>query len=706
MKKEWTIEFGNSDLTIETGQLAQLANGSVVVRHGETVVLVTATMDEPRSGISYFPLMINYEERLYAAGKIPGGFIKREGRPSDAATLAARLIDRPLRPLFPEGMRHDVQVVATVLSVDPDNSPDLAAMIGASAALTISDIPFMGPIGAVKVGLVEGEFVINPTISDSEESKLDLTVAGTKNAVMMVEAGADEVSEEKIIEAIDFGHKALAAVVELQEKMAEEIGKPKADIELKKVERPEIKAEVQDYVGDRLKEALQIVDKTAKNKQLAKVKEDIKEHFAEKYKENEELEEIMAAVRQAIDKIVKQTIRTLVLDEATRIDGRDLNEVREIKSDVDLLPRTHGSGLFSRGQTQALTVATLGAVGDEQVLDGLEEEDSKRYMHHYNFPPYSVGETNPLRSPGRREIGHGALGERALKPVIPGESEFPYTIRLVSEVLSSNGSTSQASICGSTLALMDAGVPIKAPVAGIAMGLMKEDEQVAILTDIQGIEDFNGDMDFKVAGTETGITALQMDVKIEGIGKEILQEALQQARKGRLHILDEMLEAISEPRENLSEYAPSIMTMQIDPKKIKDVIGRGGKTIKNIIEETGVNIDIEDDGEVFIAAEDQTSGQAAKKMIERLTKDVEVGEMYMGKVKRTTNFGAFVEILPGKEGLVHISKLADRHVKKVENILEEGDEVLVKVIEIDDRDRINLSRKAALDNEDEKENQE
>ena len=706
MKKEWTIEFGNSDLTIETGQLAQQANGSVLVRHGETVVLVTATMDEPRSGISYFPLMINYEEKLYAAGKIPGGFIKREGRPSDAATLAARLIDRPLRPLFPEGMRHDVQVVATVLSVDPDNSPVLAAMVGASAALTISDIPFMGPIGAVKVGLVEGEFVINPTSSDSEKSELELTVAGTKDAVMMVEAGAEEVSEENIIEAIDFGHKALATVVELQEKMAEEIGKPEADIELKQIDRPDIKAEVEEYAGDRLKEALQIVNKTAKNKKLDEVKEDIKEHFADKYEEAEDKEEITGAVRQAIDKLVKKTIRTLVLDESTRIDGRDLDEVREIKSEVDLLPRTHGSGLFSRGQTQALTVATLGAVGDEQVLDGLEEEDSKRYMHHYNFPPYSVGETNPLRGPGRREIGHGALGERALRPVIPDESEFPYTIRLVSEVLSSNGSTSQASICGSTLALMDAGAPIKAPVAGIAMGLMKENEKLAILTDIQGIEDFNGDMDFKVAGTKKGVTALQMDVKIEGIGKEILQEALQQARKGRLHILDKMLEAISEPREELSEHAPSIMTMQIDPKKIKDVIGRGGKTIKNIIDETGVNIDIEDDGEVFIAADDQTSGQEAKKMIERLTKDVEVGEMYMGKVKRTTNFGAFVEILPGKEGLVHISKLADHHVKKVEDILEEGDEVLVKVIEIDDRDRINLSRKAALKDEEDENKQE
>ncbi|WP_408954500.1 polyribonucleotide nucleotidyltransferase [Natroniella sp. ANB-PHB2] len=701
MAQEWSMELGGRKLTIETGKLAQLANGSVLVRYGETVILVTATMDEPRSGIDFFPLMVNYEERLYAAGKIPGGFIKREGRPSDAATLTSRVIDRPLRPLFPKGMRHDVQVVATVLSVDSDNAPDITAMIGASAALAISDIPFEGPIGGVKVGLVDGEFVINPTIEQYKESGLDLTVAGTEEAVMMVEAGANEVSEEDMIEAIDFGHQVVKEVVELQNKIVAEIGKEKADIELKVVEDAEIEGEVRDYVGDRLSEALQTADKFERGNQVNQVKKEVTEHFETKYQEYEELQKIIKVVKSTLDKISKESIRNLVLNEGVRIDGRKLDEVRSISCEVGLLPRTHGSGVFTRGQTQAMTVATLGAVGDEQILDGLEEKESKRYMHHYNFPPYSVGETSPLRGPGRREIGHGSLGERALRPMIPSADEFPYTLRLVSEVLASNGSTSQASICGSTLALMDAGVPIKAPVAGIAMGLMKEDDQVAILTDIQGIEDFNGDMDFKVAGTKEGITALQMDMKVKGVAKEILKEALEQARVGRLHILDEMLKTISEPREEMSSHAPSIMTMKIDPDKIKDVIGRGGKTIKKIVDETGVKIDIEDDGKVFIAAEDQEAGKEARKMIERLTKDVEVGEMYLGKVKRTTNFGAFVEVLPGKEGLVHISKLADHHVKKVEDILEVGDEVLVKVIEIDDRDRINLSRKAALADEDE-----
>ncbi|MCK8826262.1 polyribonucleotide nucleotidyltransferase [Natroniella acetigena] len=698
MAQEWSMELGGRKLTIETGKLAQLANGSVLVRYGETVVLVTATMDEPRSGIDFFPLMVNYEERLYAAGKIPGGFIKREGRPSDAATLTSRVIDRPLRPLFPKGMRHDVQVVATVLSVDSDNSPDIAAMIGASAALAISDIPFDGPIGGVKVGLVDGEFIINPTIEQYKESGLDLTVAGTEEAVMMVEAGANEVSEEEMIEAIDFGHQVVKKVVKLQNEIVAEVGKEKADIELKIVEDAEIEEEVRDYVGDQLSQALQTADKFERGDQVNQVKGEVIEHFKDKYQEDEE---VIKVVKSTLDQVAKESIRNLVLNEGVRIDGRKLDEVREIWCEVGLLPRAHGSGVFTRGQTQAMTVATLGAVGDEQILDGLEEKESKRYMHHYNFPPYSVGETSPLRGPGRREIGHGTLGERALRPMIPSADEFPYTLRLVSEVLASNGSTSQASICGSTLALMDAGVPIKAPVAGIAMGLMKEDDQVAILTDIQGIEDFNGDMDFKVAGTREGITALQMDMKVKGVAKEILKEALEQARVGRLHILDEMLKTISEPREEMSAYAPSIMTMKIDPDKIKDVIGRGGKTIKKIVDETGVKIDIEDDGTVFIAAEDQEGGKEARKMIERLTKDVEVGEMYLGKVKRTTNFGAFVEVLPGKEGLVHISKLADHHVKKVEDILEVGDEVLVKVIGIDDRNRINLSRKDALADKDE-----
>lgn len=703
MGQKWSMDLGGRELTVETGKLAQLANGSVLVRYGDTVVLVTATMSDPRPGISFFPLMINYEERLYAAGKIPGGFIKREGRPSDAATLTARLIDRPLRPLFPKGFRNDVQVVATVLSVDSDNTPDIVAMIGSSAALAISDIPFDGPIGGVKVGLVDGEYIINPTIEQYKESELDLTVAGIEEGVMMVEAGANEVSEEAMIEAIDYGHQEVKKLVQFQEKIVDEIGKEKADIEINNTTDAEIEEEVREYVGDRLAEALKIKEKTARGAKKHQIRDEVVEYFKEKYEKAQNLDEILKVANNTLDKISKESIRSLVLNDRVRIDGRQLDEVRAIWSEVDLLPRTHGSGVFTRGQTQAMTVATLGAVGDEQLLDGLEEKDSKRYMHHYNFPPYSVGETSPLRSPGRREIGHGALGERALRPMIPSADEFPYTIRLVSEVLSSNGSTSQASICGSTLALMDAGVPIKAPVAGIAMGLMKKEDNVAVLTDIQGLEDFNGDMDFKVAGTEEGITALQMDMKIKGVSKEILGEALEQARVGRIHILNKMLETISMPNEEMSKYAPSILTMSIDPDKIKDVIGKGGKTIKGIVDETGVKIDIEDDGTIFIAAADQPSGQEAIEIIEKITKDVEVGEMYLGTVKKTTNFGAFVEILPGKEGLVHISELADRHVKKVEDILSVDDEVLVKVIKIDDRNRINLSRKDALpqnDNED------
>ncbi|WP_027338746.1 polyribonucleotide nucleotidyltransferase [Halonatronum saccharophilum] len=703
MTQTWTTDWGGRELTIETGKLAQLANGSVLIRYGDTVLLVTATMSDPRPGMSYFPLMINYEERLYAAGKIPGGFLKREGRPSDAATLAARLIDRPLRPLFPKGFRNDVQIVATVLSLDQDNAPDITAMVGASAALAISDIPFDGPIAGVNVGMVDGEFIINPTSEQSKESDLDLTVAGTKDAVMMVEAASNEVSEEDMIEAIDFGHQALKKIVEFQEKIIEAIGKEKAEVELELIDEPELEAEVAEYVGDRLSEAMQTKDKHERGDNRDRVKDEVKEHFKEKYADSEDLDYIMNVVSETLNKLTKKAIRDLVLNEGIRVDGRKLDEVREIWSEVGILPRVHGSGVFTRGQTQALTVATLGATGDEQMLDGLEKKDSKRYMHHYNFPAYSVGETSPMRSPGRREIGHGTLGERALRPMIPSAEEFPYTIRLVSEVLSSNGSTSQASICGSTLALMDAGVPIKAPVAGIAMGLMKEDDNVAVLTDIQGLEDFNGDMDFKVAGTKEGITALQMDMKVKGVSKKILGEALDQAKVGRLHILDKMLEVISEPREELSSYAPSILSMSIDPDKIKDVIGKGGKTIKSIVDETGVQIDIEDDGTIFIAAADQESGKQAVDIIEKLTKDVEVGEIYLGEVKRIMNFGAFVEVLPGKDGLVHISKLADGHVKSVEDVVKVGDEVMVKVIEIDDRGRINLSRKDALPKADKEE---
>ncbi|SJZ31732.1 polyribonucleotide nucleotidyltransferase [Selenihalanaerobacter shriftii] len=705
MSKEWSMELGGRQITVEAGSLAQQANGSVLVRYGETVVLVTATMADPRPGINYFPLMINYEERLYAAGKIPGGFIKREGRPSEVATLTSRLIDRPLRPLFPKGFRDDVQIIATVLSVDNNNAPDIVAMIGASAALAISDIPFDGPIGGVNVGMINDDFIINPTLDQKEESPLDLIVAGNKDGVMMVEAASNEVSEADMIEAIEFGQKVNEKVIKFQDKIVDEIGKEKADVDLVTVEDQEVEKEVREYVGTKLKEAVQNKDKATRDKEVDEVKAEVKEHFQKKFNENEELEgaqiqEKMKVVSQTLDVILKDDIRSVVLDEGVRIDGRATDEVRPIWCKVGVLPRTHGSGVFTRGQTQAMTVATLGAVGDEQMLDGLEDQESKRYMHHYNFPSFSVGETGPIRGPGRREIGHGALGERALRPMIPGHDEFPYTIRMVSEVLESNGSTSQASICGSTLALMDAGVPIKAPVAGIAMGLMKEGDKVQILSDIQGIEDFNGDMDFKVAGTEEGITALQMDVKIKGVSKEILKEALEQARKGRLHILNEMLEVISESRNELSPYAPSIITMEIDSEKIRDVIGPGGKTIKKIIEETGVKIDIEDDGTVFIAADDQESGQEAKRRVEKITEDVEVGKIYLGEVKKVTNFGAFVEVLPGKEGLVHISELADHHVKKVEDILNEGDEVLVKVIGIDDRDRINLSRKDALPKED------
>ncbi|KXS41596.1 MULTISPECIES: polyribonucleotide nucleotidyltransferase [unclassified Candidatus Frackibacter] len=703
MKKEWQVEFGGRELTIETGKLAKQANGSVLVKYGETVVLVTATMSDPRPGISYFPLMINYEERLYAAGKIPGGFIKREGRPSEMATLTSRLIDRPLRPLFPKGFRDDVQIVATVLSVDNDNAPDIAAMIGASAALTISDIPFDGPIGGVNIGMIDGEFVVNPTLEQKEESPLDLVVAGNKDGVMMVEAGADEVKEDKMIEAIEFGQEVNQKVIKLQEEMAAEVGKEKAEVELVTTDDPELEAEVREYVGDKIKDAAQTEEKSERNDNVDQVKAEITDYFEEKFAEEEDKDYKMQVVHNTLDKLLKEAIRSLVLDEGVRVDGRAVDEVRPIWCEVGILPRAHGSGVFTRGQTQAMTVATLGAVGDEQILDGLENAESKRYMHHYNFPSFSVGETGPIRGPGRREIGHGALGERALRPMIPSHEEFPYTIRMVSEVLESNGSTSQASICGSTLALMDAGVPIKKPVAGIAMGLMKEGEKVQILSDIQGIEDFNGDMDFKVAGTEDGITALQMDIKIKGVPKDILVKALEQARKGRLHILNEMLKVISESREDLSPYAPSIITIEIDPEKIRDVIGPGGKTIKKIVDENDVNIDIEDDGTVFISAENQEGGQNAKRIIEKITEDVEVGKLYLGEVKKVTNFGAFVEVLPGKEGLVHISELADYHVKKVEDILELGDEVLVKVIGIDDRDRINLSRIEAIKQQEQEE---
>lgn len=697
MYKKWSYDLRNKQFTIETGKLAQQANGSVLVRYGDSVVLVTATMSEPREGIDFFPLMVNYEERIYAIGKIPGSINRREGRPRDVATLAARLIDRPLRPLFPKGFKHDVQIIATVLSVDNDCEPDLAAMNGASAALMISDIPFAGPMAGVKVGLVDDQLIINPSEEERMVSKLDLIVAGTNEAVMMVEAGANEVTEEIIIEAIELAHQEIKKLVAFQQEIADQRGQVKLLVENEEL-YPELLAEVREYVSTELDDALRTFDKLTRNAKLDQLKERVKNYFAGKFAEEaqQEIDLKLKQVAYYLDQLIKESLRRMITKEKLRPDGREPDQIRPIWGEVAVLPRVHGSGIFTRGQTQALSVVTLGATSDEQILFGLGEEETKRYMHHYNFPPYSVGETSPLRAPGRREIGHGALGERALALMIPAQEEFPYTIRVVSEILESNGSTSQASICGCTLALMDAGVPIKEPVAGIAMGLMKDGDDVTILSDIQGLEDFNGDMDFKVAGTKNGITALQMDIKLQGISKEILNQALRQAREGRLHILEKMLEVIAEPRPELSPYAPLMLSMKIDPEKIRYVIGPGGKMINKIIEETGVTIDIDDDGSVYIMSNDQESGEKAQKIIHDLTRDVVVGELYEGTVKKITNFGAFVEFVPGQEGLVHISQLADYHVKKVEDELELGDIIPVKVTKIDNQGRINLSRKDAL----------
>ncbi|MDT8901345.1 polyribonucleotide nucleotidyltransferase [Anaeroselena agilis] len=687
------MQLGGRPLIIESGKMAKQASGSVLVRYGDTVVLVAATASaSPREGIDFFPLTVDYEERLYAVGKIPGGFIKREGRPSEAAILSGRLIDRTIRPLFDESFRNDVHVVATVLSVDQNNPPDLPAMIGASCALAISDIPFGGPIAGVRVGLVDDQFVINPNIEQQEKSDLNLVVSGTKDAVLMVEAGANEVPEAKILDAIMFGHDVIRQVVALQEDMVSQIGKPKR--ELKRYEVPaEIEEAVRGRVTDALKTAVANADKQTREEQTKKVKDEAVAHFKEVFPDNPK------EVSYMIGKVLKEIVRRMITVDKIRPDGRKLEEVRPITCEVGLLPRTHGSGLFTRGQTQILSVVTLGALSEDQLLDGLGVEDHKRYIHHYNFPPFSVGETRPMRGPGRREIGHGALAERALLPMIPSETDFPYTLRLVSEAIESNGSTSMGSVCGSTLALMDAGVPIKAPVSGVAMGLVKDGENFTILTDIQGLEDALGDMDFKVAGTEKGVTAIQMDIKIAGINRAILDSALDQAHRGRMHILGKMLAVIDKPRPDLSPYAPRIITLQIDPDKIRDVIGPGGKIIKKIIEQTGVTIDIEDDGKVYIAAVDQEAGKKAVSIIETLVRDVEVGATYLGKVTRLMNFGAFVEILPGKEGLVHISQLALERVAKVEDVVKPGDEILVKVTEIDRQGRINLSRKDLLRSE-------
>jgi polyribonucleotide nucleotidyltransferase len=699
-KHEYSMEWSGRKVTVEIGQLAKQANGAVMVRYGDTAVLSTATASKEPRNLDFFPLTVNYEERLYAVGKIPGGFIKREGRPSDKAILASRLIDRPIRPLFAEGFRNDVQVISIVMSVDQDCSTEMAAMFGSSLALCTSDIPFEGPIAGVVVGRVNNEFIINPTVEQAEKSDIHLTVAGTKDAINMVEAGALEVPEETMLEAIMFGHNEIKRLIEFQEKIIAEIGKEKRQISLYVINQ-ELEAEVRGMCEADMVKAIQVQEKHAREDAIKEVKNQVVAKFIEQEATDEDLKQ----VKQILDKIVKGEVRRLITVEKIRPDGRKIDEIRPLSSQVSLLPRTHGSALFTRGQTQALSICTLGAMGDVQILDGLGIEEEKRFMHHYNFPSFSVGETGPIRGPGRREIGHGALGERALTPSIPSEKDFPYTIRLVSEVLESNGSTSQASICASTLAMMDAGVPIKSPVAGIAMGLVKSGEHYTVLSDIQGMEDHLGDMDFKVAGTAKGVTALQMDIKIDGLSREILEEALQQAKIGRMHILDSMLSTLSEPRAELSQFAPKILTMKINPDKIRDVIGPSGKQINKIIEETGVKIDIEQDGTVFIASTNQEMNEKAKKIIEDIVREVLVGEMYLGKVRRVEKFGAFVEIFAGKDGLVHISELAEERVGKVEDVVKIGDEFLVKVTEIDKQGRVNLSRKAVLKEQREKSEQ-
>ncbi|MFZ5597909.1 MAG: polyribonucleotide nucleotidyltransferase [Bacillota bacterium] len=704
LRKE--IEISGRKMILETGRLAKQASGAVFARYGDTVTLVTATMAKnKREGIDFFPLTVDYEERLYAAGKIPGGFIKREGRPSEKAILSGRLIDRPIRPLFPKGFRNEVQVVSTVMSVDQDNAPEITAMIGASAALHISEIPFAGPIAGVIVGRVDGRLIINPTVAEAEKSDLHLVVAGTADGVMMVEAGAKEVPEKDVLAGIKFGHEKVKEIVAFIEEFRREalsmgLGKEKIDPEIAVVD-PELEEQVYPVALEKMSAAVKrCVDENMSKKTreafLENTMDEIAAQFEEAYPES------MPAVKSVIEKAEKTAMRNMILKDKIRIDGRSYTEVRPITVEVGVLPRTHGSGLFTRGQTQVLSVTTLGPISDEQRLDGLGLEETKRFMHHYNFPPFSTGETKPMRSPGRREIGHGALAERALEAVIPPVEVFPYTIRLVSEVLESNGSTSMGSVCGSCLSLMDAGVPIKAPVAGAAMGLIKEGDQIAVLTDIQGIEDHLGDMDFKVAGTPAGVTALQMDIKVAGVTPEILDRAVAQATEARMHILGKMTGVIQMPREELSPYAPRIIHTVIDPDKIREVIGPGGKIIKKIVEETGANIDIEDDGRVYIAATDPEAGKKALEIIEGITKEVQVGEIYNGKVTRVTDFGCFVEIipgvlgLPGKEGLVHISQLAHHRVAKTEDIVKEGDSILVKAIGYDNQGRLKLSRKEAI----------
>ena len=694
---------GGRLLQLEIGKVCEQANGQVMLRYGDTVVNVTACASkEPKPDIDFFPLSVDYEERMYAAGKIPGGFIKREGRPSEKAILSSRLIDRPIRPLFPKGYFNDVVVVATVMSVDPDCSPEIVGMIGSSVALAVSDIPWDGPTGSVLIGMIDGEFIINPTLAQREKSDMHLVVSGTKDAIMMVEAGAKEVPEETMLDAIMFAHEEFKKIVAFIEEVVAEVGKAKKEVELYKVPE-EIDQAVREYAQGKMKDAIKTVDKLERLDNMDAVEVETKEHFAEIYPDNEK------DIAQVLYNITKENVRSMILDEGIRPDNRKTNEIRPIWCETGILPRTHGTGLFKRGQTQVLSVCTLAPASESQTIDGIGEEVEKRYMHHYNFPGFSVGEAKTSRSPGRREIGHGALAERALIPVLPSVEEFPYAIRVVSEVLSSNGSTSMGSTCGSCLALMDAGVPIKRPVSGIAMGLIERVEEdgtskFAILSDIQGMEDFLGDMDFKVTGTEVGVTAIQMDIKVHGLSRRILADALKQAHDGRMYIMEQMLEEIPAPREEMSQYAPRSITMNIDPDKTRIVIGPGGKTINRIIDETGVKIDISEDtpGLISIYSSDMEGAEAAKKQIELLTKEVEVGEIYEGTVTRILStakgsVGAFIEILPGKEGLLHISKMAKERVEKVEDVMNIGDVVKVKVTEIDNQNRINLSRKELLD---------
>ena len=688
--------IGDPELIVETGKYAEQAGGNCLVRCGGTAVMVNATVAKaPRDGVDFLPLSIEYEEKLYAVGKIPGGFIKREGRPTEKAILTCRLIDRPLRPLFPKGFYNDVQVIATVLSVEQDVQPEILGMIGSSIALSISNAPFMGPTGAVAVGMIDGEYILNPNLEQREKSRLQLTVAGTSEAVMMVEAGANEVSEEEMLGAILFAHEEIKKIVAFIAEIQAEIGKPKMEVNIHHAD-PELEANVRAWAIDKVRWQMDTFDRHEREVRTEQVKAETIAEFAA---DDPALAKDVDAI---LYQMTKEVMRSKITNEKIRPDGRALEEIRPIWSEVGILERPHGSAVFTRGQTQVMTIATLGTISEAQALDGLTLEESKRYMHQYNMPPYSTGETRPVRSPGRREIGHGALAERALLPVLPSEEEFPYCMRLVSEVISSNGSTSQASICASTMALMDAGVPIKKPVAGVAMGLIKDTEtgNISVLTDIQGLEDFLGDMDFKVAGTRDGITAIQMDIKIKGIDREILTRALAQARRGRLFILDKMAETISEPRPELSPYAPRIISFKINPDKIRDVIGSGGKTINGIIAQTGVKIDIEDDGTVMIASPDEAAAAEAKRIIDGIVKDIEVGDVYLGKVVGIKEFGAFINLTPGKDGLLHISRMAKNRVNKVEDVMNLGDQVLVRVIDIDAKTgKISLTRKDLLPDE-------